>query len=198
MDMVRWLGDLTANDLAAVGGKACNLGEMIRVGLPVPQGFMVTTEAYRAFVAENGLARTIAQWVAGAKAENPVSDAEEPATKAEEQEAGGKTPVDVAGCDRAAEAIQDAFAAGRIPDSVRQSILTAYAGLGEGPVAVRSSATAEDLPGASFAGQQETYLYQEGADAVLACVKRCWASLWTARAIAYRNRLGLQIGRAHV
>jgi pyruvate,water dikinase len=85
-------------------------------------------------------------------------------------------------------ALRAAFAAAEIPDDLRTAILDAYALLGNGPVAVRSSATAEDLPGAAFAGQQDTYLNVVGADALLDAVRRCWGSLWTERAIAYRAR----------
>lgn len=153
MDLVRSLGDISASDLAEAGGKGSNLGEMIRAGLPVPPGFVVTTAAYRLFVSENRLAGDLA---------------------------------------RDPETTLASFNAGRIPDAVRDSVSAAYAEMGEGPVAVRSSATAEDLPDASFAGQQETYLYQEGMDAVLGSIRRCWASLWSSRAIAYRaNRSGL-------
>ena len=87
--------------------------------------------------------------------------------------------------------IRAAFAAVAIPDGLRTEIAEAYTGLGGGPVAVRSSATAEDLPGAAFAGQQDTYLNVEGEAALLDAVRRCWGSLWTERAIAYRDRRGV-------
>lgn len=88
-------------------------------------------------------------------------------------------------------AIRAAFAAAPIPDEVRSAVLARYAELGGGPVAVRSSATAEDLPGAAFAGQQDTYLNVTGPDALLRAVSDCWASLWTERAVAYRNKQGV-------
>ena len=93
-----------------------------------------------------------------------------------------------AGGPEASEQIAAAFVAGRVPAGLRREILRAYADLGAGPVAVRSSATAEDLEDASFAGQQETYLNVRGNDALMAAVVRCWASLWTDRAITYRAR----------
>lgn len=175
MDVVRWLKDLTREDLALAGGKGCNLGETIRAGLPVPNGFVLTTEAYRAFIAENGLERIIALGLTRAGCDG-----------AQDHLVGNLSALD-----EATGEIRAAFAAGKMPAAARDRIAAAYAGLGEGPVAVRSSATAEDLPTASFAGQQETFLCQEGIDAVLEAIKRCWASLWTSRAVAYRAGRGL-------
>ncbi|HZA05290.1 MAG TPA: PEP/pyruvate-binding domain-containing protein, partial [Propionibacteriaceae bacterium] len=140
-----------------VGGKAANLGELVRAGLPVPDGFVITTNAYTDFVAANRLVERIRALVGS----------------------GGP---------EASEEIAAAFEAGRVPAGLRREILRAYADLGGGPVAVRSSATAEDLEDASFAGQQETYLNVRGNDALIAAVVRCWASLWTERAISYRAR----------
>jgi rifampicin phosphotransferase len=141
------------DDIAAAGGKGANLGELVRAGFPVPDGAVVTTDAYAAVVEHAGLA---------------------PAVAAAAEDDGA--------------ALRAAFAAVEIPDDLRAAILNAYALLGCGPVAVRSSATAEDLPGAAFAGQQDTYLNVVGPDAVLDAVRRCWGSLWTERAIAYRDR----------
>lgn len=139
--------------LPLVGGKAANLGEMIGAGLPVPPGFCVTTQAY--------------QQVADAVAIEFSALAAAPA--------GNSKPAF-----RAREAIRCA----PVPDGVANSIVEAYLQLGRNvPVAVRSSATAEDLPNASFAGQQDTYLHIIGADAVLDAVRRCWASLWTDRGL---------------
>jgi len=150
--------------LAMAGGKGASLARLVRAGLPVPPGFHVTTAAYRQFVAENGLQARILQALEAV------------------------VPADTASLDRASQAIGDLFLAGRVPDAVAQAVSRAYAALpGEGPaVAVRSSATAEDLPDLSFAGQQETYLNICGGEAVLQAMQRCWASLWTARAIGYR------------
>ncbi|OZM81844.1 PEP/pyruvate-binding domain-containing protein [Pseudonocardia sp. MH-G8] len=144
------LTELGRDDLASAGGKGANLGELVRAGFPVPDGVVISTDAYAAVVAHAGL---------------------EPAAAGED-----------------GAALREAFAAVGIPGALRESILEAYAGLGSGPVAVRSSATAEDLPGAAFAGQQDTYLNVVGADALLDAVRRCWGSLWTERAIAYRAR----------
>ncbi|QDY75325.1 PEP/pyruvate-binding domain-containing protein [Streptomyces qinzhouensis] len=135
---------------ALVGGKAANLGEMLRAGLPVPPGFAVTTDAYRTVSATREL----------------------PAL--------------------APEAARRALLDAPVPPEVYDAIVTAYRGLGDDvPVAVRSSATAEDLPSASFAGQQDTLLNVVGADAVVDAVRRCWASLWTDRAVAYRDTNGI-------
>ncbi len=152
------------HDLESAGGKAANLGELVRSGLPVPPGFVVTTAAYREFVEAHQLGDQIVALVPTAK------DADQAAYEA------------------AAHAIANLFAAGRVPEDLATAITGAYRELGSDAVAVRSSATAEDLEGASFAGQQDTYLNISGTDAVLDAVRRCWASLWTARAMAYRAR----------
>ena len=159
--MILPLSDTQA-DLATVGGKGMSLAKMIQAGLPVPGGFHVTTEAYRAFVAENGIQQRIMDAVRGVDVQSTES------------------------LEAASREIASAFATGTTPAPIAQAVADAYRDLKDAPVAVRSSATAEDLPGASFAGQQETYLNICGVDAVLGAVKKCWASLWTARAIAYR------------
>jgi rifampicin phosphotransferase len=153
------LRQLGRGDLERVGGKGANLGELVRAGLPVPAGFVVTTAAYDPFVAQNRLLETIARAL-------------------REESGSGST-------------IRAAFEAAPIPGEVERDILLAYDRLGRGPVAVRSSATAEDLPEAAFAGQQDTFLNVLSAEALLDSTRRCWASLWTDRAIAYRARLGL-------
>ena len=153
-------------DLESAGGKAANLGELVRAGLPVPPGFVVTTVAYRDFVDTHHLRDRIVALV--------PADAD----------------ADPSAYESAAHAIGDLFRAGQVPDDLAAAIVGAYRELG-GAVAVRSSATAEDLEGASFAGQQDTYLNITGPEAVLDAVRRCWASLWTARAMAYRARQGI-------
>lgn len=148
--------DSDAADLAVAGGKGASLARLSRAGLPVPGGFHLTTEAYRDFVARDGLQDEIMKAVAEAAPEE------------------------------AARRIAALFAARELPDETAEEIRHAHAALGpDVPVAVRSSATAEDLPEMSFAGQQDTYLNIRG-EALPDAVKRCWASLWTARAIAYR------------
>jgi len=155
--------------LERVGGKGASLARMVTAGLPVPPGFHVTTEAYRRFVEENHLREGILNAIAGAQANDPAT------------------------LERASEQIQSLIAHGTMPVGIAQAIREQYGELGDDhPVAVRSSATAEDLPDASFAGQLETYLNMRGGDAVLDAVQRCWASLWTGRAIGYRQRQGIR------
>lgn len=153
--------------LERVGGKSRSLAKLLAAELPVPDGFVVSTTAYRAFVDENELQPAIEVALAGINPQHPAS------------------------LDRAADEIRSRFEAARLLDDLAQAIATAYAELGsdDPPVAVRSSATAEDLPELSFAGQQDTYLNVRGRDKLLAAVQRCWASLWTARAIGYRERM---------
>jgi pyruvate,water dikinase len=159
------LSELKRSDLAVAGGKGANLGALIAAGLPVPDGFCVTTDAYRAFVDANGLQAQI----------ESVLDA--------------TCMDDPAALESAAQSIRARFAAGSISPELAAAIRAGYLAMGGSvPVAVRSSATAEDLPDLSFAGQQDTYLNIVGEDAVLAAVRDCWASLWTARAIGYRAR----------
>jgi len=157
--------------LERVGGKGASLARLARAGLPVPPGFHVTTAAYRRFVAANGLQAAI-EAAAGA------ADATRPRT-----------------LERAEAHIRALFADGALPEEVARAIGASYAALGADlAMAVRSSATAEDLPDLSFAGQQESYLNVRGEGAVLDAVRRCWASLWTARAIGYRAVHGIAPG----
>jgi pyruvate,water dikinase len=158
-------------DLPEVGGKNASLGELTRAlvprGVRVPEGFAVTARAYRDFVRAAGLERTI------------------------ESALNGLDPRDVDDLRRRGRSIREAILAAPLPDAIAQAILVAYRGLGEDcDVAVRSSATAEDLPDASFAGQQETYLNVRGPAALLEACRRCFASLFTDRAIAYRHDRG--------
>jgi phosphohistidine swiveling domain-containing protein len=165
MIFIKQFGELSRGDIEQAGGKGANLGELTSAGLPVPPGFVIVTDAYRAYVAEHQLADKIA--VLAAPTDDP------------------------GGYDDASEQIQALFA-DEVSDTLRTEIAEAYAALGEDiPVAVRSSATAEDLPEASFAGQQDTYLNVRGLEDLLAAVRDCWASLWTARAMAYRARRGI-------
>ncbi len=161
--------DDPAATLEQVGGKGASLALLAAAGLPVPPGFHVTTAAYRRFVRENGLQEKILAVVSTVTADQPNT------------------------LEEASRQIGRLFAQARIPAEIAATIRVAYATLGRGdlPVAVRSSATAEDLPELSFAGQQETYLNMRGEAMVLDAIKRCWASLWTARAISYRTRSGI-------
>ncbi|WP_433287986.1 PEP/pyruvate-binding domain-containing protein [Pseudonocardia sp. CA-142604] len=155
-ELVVDLHHLGSRELSRAGGKAANLGELIRTGFPVPPGFVVTTEAYSQVAAAAGL----------------------------ESELDGDA--------RLGERARAALLATPVPARVADAVCRAYLALGEKvPVAVRSSATAEDLPSASFAGQQDTFLNVVGVDAVLDAVHRCWASLWTDRAVSYRADAGI-------
>jgi len=156
-------------DLETVGGKGTSLAKLSNAGLPVPGGFHITTEAYRVFVAANNLQDEINEALQHVDVAHPST------------------------LETASETIDRLFAQAEIPGDLANAIVNAYAALpGSNPaVVVRSSATAEDLPDASFAGQQETYLNITGADQVLESTKKCWASLWTARAIGYRARQGI-------
>ena len=170
------LAEVSLRDVAAVGGKNASLGELVRhletAGVRVARGFATTVAAYRAFIAENRLEATIrdaiGRWAAG---DLPLEDA-------------GRT-------------IRDAIGRGRWPAKIAAEIEDRYRSLcaergRETAVAVRSSATAEDLPDASFAGQQETYLNVRGATDLLAACTRCLASLYTDRAISYRANHGIE------
>jgi phosphohistidine swiveling domain-containing protein len=153
-------------DLENAGGKGASLSRMARLGLPVPPGFIITTEGYRTFVAENSLADEIAASIKGISA------------------------VDTAQLEHASTRIRTAFSAGKLPVELAERITREYHALGlqNTGAAVRSSATTEDLPDLSFAGQQDTYLNINGEAQLLKAVVDCWSSLWTARAIGYRVR----------
>jgi rifampicin phosphotransferase len=165
MIFIKQCAELGRDDIDQAGGKGANLGELTRAALPVPSGFVVVTDAYRAFVAEHQLQEKITALAAA-----------------------GDSP---GGYDEASDQIRALFT-DEVSDTLRAEIADAYAALGEDvPVAVRSSATAEDLPEASFAGQQDTYLNVRGLADLLVAVRDCWASLWTARAMAYRAHQGI-------
>jgi pyruvate,water dikinase len=161
---LRWLDDITADDLDSVGGKAASLGELTAAGLPVPPAFVVTADTYRSFIEDTGI-------------------------DVELFEVGEVDTDDSQALAEAAERAQQLILETEVPDHVRDEVVGAYDDLGHDVVAVRSSATAEDLPDASFAGQQETFLNVERAD-LLQRVKECWASLFTQRAIYYRQEQG--------
>ncbi len=172
---IRWFEEIGIEDVPLVGGKNASLGEMYRElaaeGVKVPNGFAITAQAYREFLREAGLEATILDAVKDLDAR------------------------DLENLRRRGSRIRQAMLAATLPRALEQAILDAYERLREGAsepidVAVRSSATAEDLPDASFAGQQETYLNVQGPLALLDTCKRCFASLFTDRAIAYRVEKG--------
>lgn len=155
-----------------LGGKCASLVMMTAAGMPVPPGFAVTTALYDEFIARSGISAEI------------------------DRALSTLAPDDVGGVDAVSQRIRGAICSREVLGELRRGLLAAFEELQsrcgcEISVAVRSSATAEDLPGASFAGQQETYLWLVGADAVLEHIRRCWASLYTSRAIFYRLRNGI-------
>lgn len=153
--------------LEASGGKGANLARLARAGFRVPPGFIVTTQAYRDYVSGNQMEGWILETARAARIEDSTV------------------------LDGASAAIRARFASATVRPDVADAIRAAYAALGQPPVAVRSSATTEDLPDLSFAGQQDTMLNVVGDAALLGAVVECWSSLWTARAIAYRTRNGI-------
>lgn len=160
---VLWFAEVGKDDIPLVGGKGANLGEMSRAGLPVPQGFIVTAEAYFRFVRENQIDKFIAK------------------------ETKGLNPEDSKRLNQIAAELQKAVKEFELPKDLVKEITEAYEQMHQGPVAVRSSATAEDLPDASFAGQQATFLNIEGTTQLIKAIRECWASLFEARAIYYRT-----------
>lgn len=164
--------------LGLVGGKALNLGRLLAAGFPVPSGFCLTTGAYE-LAAPAGLGAIAAQL-------DSPPDGTAPQGEATRSDA----------VQNYAQSARELIAASPVPPEVAAALRTAYAALGDAPgdepaVAVRSSATAEDLPFASFAGQQDSYLNVVGAEAVIDSVRQCWASLWSERAVAYRSANGI-------
>ncbi len=180
---VLWFDKINKESIPLVGGKGANLGEMFNVGLPIPPGFVVTTDAFKEFLEQTGLGKKINALLKNIDIENYES------------------------LKKASEEIQKAIIAAPMPKEIEEEIIKAYEQLSlfeedhhllilpkkskkDVLVAVRSSATAEDLGGASFAGQQATYLNIKGKEMLIEAVKKDWASLYTARAIYYREKEG--------
>lgn len=174
-----WFDRAGKEALALVGGKNASLGELIRAGIPVPPGFSVTTEAYLDF-----FTGTLKEKV------------EEILKKID--------PKDIAQLEEASRTIRELIIETPFSQKMNEEIGSNYEALSsvfdmpDLPVAVRSSATAEDLPGASFAGQQDTFLWVQGIDEVLEKIKHCMASLFTPRAIAYRIKMGFPHEKVHI
>ena len=174
---IAWFDSIGIDDVGRVGGKNASLGEMYQrlagQGVRVPNGFATTADAYRAFLRHNHLDERIAELLSGWDR----ADIDDLATRS--------------------KAIRSLILAGDLPDEFVADVTAAYralsaeAGLDAVDVAVRSSATAEDLPEASFAGQQETFLMIHGTADVLDAIRRCFASLFTSRAINYRQDMGV-------
>ena len=156
------LAEIRREDVNRAGGKAANLGEMIGKGLPVPGGFTVLTTAYRRFIEAGHLEEEIQLIFADVDGE------------------------DMDQLHEASLAIRKRFMETEMPKEIRNEIETIYEQLGSPVVAIRSSATAEDMPGMSFAGQYSTYLNVQGQEDVCHFIKKCWASLWNERSVAYR------------
>jgi pyruvate,water dikinase len=164
---VVWFRDVGKEDVSIVGGKGANLGEMTRAGFPVPPGFIVTVHAYTEFIDRSNLKEKISTVLSTVDVNNSKN------------------------LDQVAKKVQSLITRAEFPRDIALEIIRAYFRLGgnltkHAVVAVRSSATAEDLPGASFAGQQATFLNVQGEANLIEKVKEAWASLFTARAIFYR------------
>lgn len=170
-DYIIWFEDYREEHRPMVGGKNASLGTMIQAGLPVPPGFAVTTDAYQSLRGNAPLRAEVNELL----------------TRVEFSDPRGMREIST----HIRKLIEDAPVDPKIEDEIRRSyqILSDRCGLDHVPVAVRSSATAEDLPDASFAGQQDTYLWVVGEDAVVDNVRKCWSSIFTDRAIAYRHEM---------
>ncbi len=173
---ILWFDELSKEDIPLVGGKNANLGEMLRAKIPVPPGFAITAQAYQEFITKTGIAAKIYKTIG-----ETVTDPDNPKQYEE-----------------ASKKIRGIIESTAMPTDIEKAIRAAYqdldekTGTAEAFVAVRSSATAEDLPGASFAGQQETYLNVKGADELVEKTVKCWSSLFTPRAIFYRDQKGFK------
>ncbi len=168
MPDILWLEEIRKEDIASVGGKGASLGEMFAIGLPVPRAFVVTSHAFRKFLQKTGLEDTLFSGMDALDVE------------------------DAAALEKAAQKAKSAVMKAKMPKDIQKEIRDAYVRMDPGNmvVAVRSSATAEDLPDASFAGQQDTFLNIRGEEDLLDAVQKCWASLYGGRAIYYRARQG--------
>ncbi len=187
MKYVAWFKDLTKNSINTAGGKGANLGEMFSLGLPVPNGFCVTAQTYKLFVEQTNIQHKILEQLTSIDVEN------------------------TAALQQVAKSIQQLILSTPMPEDIAEEIQESYELLGadtskahelveakEVFVAVRSSATAEDLPTASFAGQQATFLNIKGNKEVVRAVQQCWASLYTARAIYYREKNKFEHSKVYI
>jgi len=176
-EFILWFDEISMKDVPRVGGKSASLGEMTRAGVPVPYGFTTTAEAYRFFIKHSNLESVLEKFLGDLK-----------------------DPEDTQTLQKVGKSIRETIEKAEMPEKLEKEIKKAYeeltkkyqkeGGSGEPYVAIRSSATAEDLPDASFAGQQETYLNVIGAEEVVYRVRECFASLFTDRAIYYRVQKG--------
>ncbi|MCZ7574529.1 MAG: hypothetical protein M5U01_38760 [Ardenticatenaceae bacterium] len=172
MNHIVWLNECRTTDTAKLGGKNANLGELIRTGIRVPPGFAVTVDAYKEAVEQAGIQAEMSKILAEVQVD------------------------DIDSVDAASQNIRQLFESMAMPMEIAEAVdeyytmLTEQCDVPEIPVAVRSSSTAEDLADASFAGQQETYLWVQNKDQVKKHIIKCWSSLFTARAISYRIKKG--------
>ncbi len=172
MENIVWSENVDKNSIPKVGGKGANLGEMANAGLPVPESFIITANAFWKFVKETKIKDKIFNILSGLDVNDDAS------------------------LKRASNRVRELFNKANIPLDLEVDILNAYKELSESAgkkeefVAVRSSATAEDLPEASFAGQQETFLNVHSEKDLMEKVRKCWSSLYTPRAIFYREKQG--------
>ncbi|HIH37187.1 MAG TPA: phosphoenolpyruvate synthase, partial [Methanocellales archaeon] len=172
MEIVKWFEELDKSEVTKAGGKGANLGELVKAGLPVPPGFVITAQAYQLFITESGLSPKISRAMEGLN----VDDTSQLQDKAKE--------------------IQRLITRTEMPEKIRSEIINAYEALSKRDsskaqfVAVRSSATLEDSEQASFAGMNATFLNVRGKEDLIVKVKECWASLYGARVIFYRSKKG--------
>lgn len=174
MDYVLDYSEINKTFLNRVGGKNANLGEMINKGIRIPPGYAITTDSYLLFLDRAGIQKEIFNLLAEID------------------------PADNALLDKISARVREMIVNYAVPGEIEEEVIKSYDRLGEQfgeedvPVAVRSSATAEDLPTASFAGQQDTYLWVRGKEQLIEAMRRCWASLFTSRAISYRVKNNFQ------
>jgi phosphohistidine swiveling domain-containing protein len=168
------LADVSKADVGRVGGKAANLGELIDKGFPVPSGFVITTDAYTLFAADNALHKIIDSELSEIDYDDPRS------------------------LEKHTSEIRAAVGSANLPDEIVSEIKDRYGKMGSPPVAVRSSATKEDLASVSFAGQLETYLNIKGGSEVVEAVKKCYASLYTGRILSYAKKSGVGYRDANI
>jgi pyruvate,water dikinase len=164
MEYILSFSQLNKSMILEAGGKGANLGELISSGFNVPSGFVLVTQAYDAFVEQNNLKANILKLIPTESTENIYK------------------------YEDASRQIRQLFLEANIPQKIREEVIESRAAIDEIGVAVRSSATTEDLPDASFAGQQSTFLNGQGVEGLFTAIKECWASLWTAQAIVYRKQ----------
>jgi rifampicin phosphotransferase len=167
MELIRTLADISRQDGQIAGGKGANLGALTRAGFPIPSGFVLLTSAYQHFMKTNGLLEEV------------------------ERLAQQTAPRDLTSFERASQAIRALFTQSTIPEEIAQAVFHAYQQLGTDAVAVRSSATTEDVLEASFAGLYESFLNVQTLENILTAVRQCWSSLWAPRALSYRAQLGI-------